>query len=399
MNGGGRGAGHQRAQASRARPGRERGAASLRLRGGAHGRLGVGSGGEFDAHLAELQKLAPSIRPAIRGRWSRSSSSSTRDDRPKAEQSVRDCAAGRSPIHHAVFRIVAPGSRTLWVRARRADVSRFRRRGPGWSELCRHHRPWTQKPQGRGQCADPPAQRAAEQRGPSERWRSPPPIKSSSRFATASLHDLRALRSIDGTLARAMKTPGDRLDEGAKQYIDIVRGETQRMGRLIDDLLNSSRASPGAPESRGGRRRLSCEEESRARSGREPHQKRRSRSPTAWARGTRGSCGSRSTISSPTRGSSRGLDHRFHRGGRDARQGWPRLFVRDNGVRFAMEHAGKLFEPFQRLHSMADFEGTGVGLATVDRIVRRHGGEVWALGKAGEGATFFWTLPDSPKES
>jgi light-regulated signal transduction histidine kinase (bacteriophytochrome) len=215
-------------------------------------------------------------------------------------------------------------------------------------------------------------------------------------FSYSVSHDLRApLRAINGFATVLTQEHAKQLDEDGRRTLGIVRAEADRMGRLIDDLLEFSRMGRQAmlkndvdmhteaqtafdrcvadTSSRDIRLRLhslpSCEGD-------------RAMLSHVWTnlisnavKYTR----TRPVAEIEISGQVRGNELVY--------------CIKDNGVGFDMKYTHKLFAVFQRLHSEEDFEGTGVGLALVQRIVRRHGGNVWGEGKVGEGATFYFSLP------
>lgn len=215
-------------------------------------------------------------------------------------------------------------------------------------------------------------------------------------FSYSISHDLRTpLRAIDGFSRILTEQHRDQLDDEGKRLLGIVRESTQRMGRLIDDILAFSRTGRGeitaAEIDMTALARTVFEELLAAAPGREL---RLDMTPLPPARGdpllvrqvlanllgnavkfTRGRSPALITI----RGEVEGAESVYT--------------VADDGVGFDMRHVGKLFGVFHRLHGSDEFEGTGIGLAIVKRIVARHGGRVWAEGKVGQGATFHFTLP------
>lgn len=221
-------------------------------------------------------------------------------------------------------------------------------------------------------------------------------------FSYSVSHDLRSpLRSIDGFSKALLEDYSDRLDEEGVGHLRRVRAATQRMGRLIDDLLKLSRIT----RSEMGREevdlsaaaRAVVEELRKAQPGRRVTC-RVAEGVTAEGDGRLLRVALENLLSNAWKFTANREDAivEFGATGRDGR---PVYFVRDNGAGFDMAYADKLFGAFQRLHGVTEFEGTGIGLSIVQRIVRRHGGEVWAEAAVGEGATFFFTLGGKGEEA
>jgi len=214
-------------------------------------------------------------------------------------------------------------------------------------------------------------------------------------FSYSVAHDLRApLRSIDGFSAALMEDYGGKLGGSGETYLRYVRDSAQQMGRLIDDLLKLSRVT----RSELSRERVDLTAMARAIAARlargEPA--RDVEVVVADDLIADGDASLLSVVLENLIGNAWKFTGKRERArieiGVRADQRPPVFFVRDNGAGFDMAYAHRLFGAFQRLHTPREFEGNGIGLASVHRIIRRHGGRVWAEGAIDAGATISFTL-------
>ena len=215
-------------------------------------------------------------------------------------------------------------------------------------------------------------------------------------FCYSVSHDLRApLRSIDGFAQELLQSYADRLDDRGRHYLLRVRSNSQRMADLIDDLLQLSRLS------RVEMKRETVDLTALAASiVAELRQREPDREvtvviePGLTARGDAGLLRVvlENLLDNAWKFTSKKSQPTIEVG-RAGHDDPPTFSVRDDGAGFDPAFAGKLFGAFQRLHHERDFPGTGIGLATVQRVVHRYGGTVWAEGAVGTGATFSFTLP------
>ncbi|MBL9037259.1 MAG: response regulator [Archangium sp.] len=218
-------------------------------------------------------------------------------------------------------------------------------------------------------------------------------------FNASVSHDLRApLRPLEGFSRALLEDYGDKLDADATRYLERIEAAAKRMGLLIEDLLRLAHLGRGAVQ------RAPCDLAPIAaavvaeQQALEPGRQVELVCPAELKVDGDGPL-LRIVLENLLRNA-----WKFTRHAADARlevgtkevDGRTAYFVRDNGAGFDSAFAHRLFQPFQRLHTAAEFEGTGIGLAIVGRIIRRHGGKVWAESQPGHGATFFFTLDEPP---
>ncbi len=218
-------------------------------------------------------------------------------------------------------------------------------------------------------------------------------------FAYSISHDLRTpLRTIDGFSQLVLDETAERLEETERGHLTTVRTAAQHMGALIDALLGLSRI--GRQELRRERLDLSAIARSvLADLGREEAGRDISvdikQTPPVYGDPTLLRDVMQNLLHNAWKYSAKTQAPLIEFSAAKER-GETVYRIRDNGVGFDMDSAGKLFDPFERLHPPSEFEGTGIGLATVRRIIQLHGGRVWAEGSAGHGATFRFTVPGAP---
>ncbi|MGZ3649475.1 MAG: sensor histidine kinase, partial [Syntrophales bacterium] len=247
-----------------------------------------------------------------------------------------------------------------------------------------------------GISADITARKQAEEALRSHAARLEAAYKESESFSYSISHDLRApLRAIDGFSRMLLKKHGDQFDEDSRRKFKVIRSNAQMMGKLIDDILSLSRL---------GRKQMSIElldmDAIVREIWQELHADTANRNINLLVNSIPQGYGDR-TLIKQVYSNLLGNAVKFTKlrnpalveVGGNVHEDENVYYVKDNGAGFDMEYYDKLFGIFQRLHKPDEFEGTGVGLATVQRVIGRHGGRVWAEGKVDEGATFYFSLP------
>ncbi len=217
-------------------------------------------------------------------------------------------------------------------------------------------------------------------------------------FSYSVSHDLRTpLRAIDGFSQALLEDSGDKLDEPAKRHLDRVRAGTQRMGVLIDDILALSRVTRSKMEvQRFDLSAVALEAIAELRETNPGRELEVTIAPELIVHADPRLV--RIVLDNLLGNAFKFTAKRAHAHievGAVTDDGERALFVRDDGVGFDPRYADKLFGAFQRLHEAREFSGTGIGLATVQRIVHRHGGRIWATSEPDKGATFLFTLSGS----
>lgn len=216
-------------------------------------------------------------------------------------------------------------------------------------------------------------------------------------FTYSVSHDLRSpLRAIDGFANMLLRDIGDKLDTESKRKFNVIRNNAEKMNSLIDDLLNLSRTGRAAlSQSRIDMHSLVNDVWKELRAGNPERNMSLKMNDLPQISGD-------STLLRQVFSNLLGNAVKFTSKRNQAiievsgsvSDGFNAYCIKDNGAGFDMRYSDQLFGVFRRLHSESEFKGTGVGLAIVKKIIQKHGGTIWAEGKPGEGATFFFTLPD-----
>ncbi len=215
-------------------------------------------------------------------------------------------------------------------------------------------------------------------------------------FSYSVSHDLRApLRAIDGFSSAVLEDYSPKLDSEGQRYLNVISENAKKMGQLIDDLLAFSRL---------GRKEMTKSDVNMGKLAKAVFEELNSTAPNRKLRlkvkDIPPASGDKAMINqvfsnllSNAIKFTRHKDTAIIEVGSNGEGDQNVYYVKDNGAGFDMKYVDKLFGVFQRLHSAEDFEGTGVGLALVKRIINRHGGKIWAEGEVGKGATFYFTIP------
>ena len=316
------------------------------------------------------------------------------DDLDRVKQTIGSALSGETEPYVIEHRIVLPGDNLRWLGARGTVY----RNDAGAAVLMR------------GTVSDITARKEAEEqihqlneeleRRVQERTAE---LSEANReleaFSYSVSHDLRApLRNVSGFVELLRRRAGDALDEKSLRFVETITAETRRMGQLIDDLLAFSRIGRSELRTNAVDMNVLAGEV------------RDSLSLEAQGRDIAWTIADMPKIRADRNLLRQALFNLVHNAVKytrpreraeitigcvadGKRRGEQTFFVRDNGVGFEMKHANRLFAVFQRLHHSKQFEGTGVGLANVQRIIHRHGGRVWAESELECGSTFYFTLP------